>query len=206
MRMRQRGWMAALYLILATAFVTAGVWQVGKPPERLSEAEIAELREEYPVYTVFAPPMVDMKTPSLDELIDLCDCFVYGEFTGEPQRRVRWGSLVGVELRESYCYPFQVIGDTEGYYKPGDVLLVEIDGWWADCAPQPRIGMRMVFGSYESREAPGETGYMAVGTYYVTEEGHVLAAFPENEKIMKARGSYTGVKVEYLLKKLRKRG
>lgn len=204
--MGKREWTAVLYLILTSVLVGLGIWRVGRPPERLSEERIGELRGEYPVYTEFCPPLMDMKTPALDELIDLCDCFVYGEFIGEPERRVRWGSLVGVELRESYCYPFRVIADTEGYYEPGEVLLVEIDGWWADYKPQPRTGLRMVFGSYESRETPGETGYMAIGTYYVTEEGYVLAAFPENERIMGGRGDYTGLKVEHLLKRLRKRG
>lgn len=43
--------------------------------------------------------------------------------------------------------------------------------------------------------------YMVVGMYYVTEEGYALSAFDENTAAT-ARTTYSGIKVENLLKEL----
>ena len=189
MRMRQRGWVAVLYLILATAFVAMGVWQVGKPPERLSEAEIAELREEYPVFPLAFPPMVDGRFPTLDELIVDVDFFVYGEV---------------IEKYYNYRYTIRVIQDTEGFYEKGEEITIRNGIMFADYTVSFEEGMKIVYGAGVSKKDAKETGYIGVGTYYVTEDGYVLSAFPEEPKTMKWHRPYTGVKVEYLLRKLRK--
>ena len=62
---RKKGILAgALALVLAAVCVVA-VWNGRQPKEeapRLTEEQISELREQYPLYTENAPPLVDMDT------------------------------------------------------------------------------------------------------------------------------------------------
>ena len=48
--MGKRDFVVALYLALSTILVIGGVLWAKQPPKQLSEAEIAELRKEYPVH------------------------------------------------------------------------------------------------------------------------------------------------------------
>ena len=188
-------WVAAVfYLVLASVLVGIGVWQVGKGPERLSEERIAELREVYPIYPMRFPDaqLASYRIPSLDELIEDTDCFIYGEITGDANTYT------------NHRYTLRVICDTKGIYEPGEELTIPVDVRNRGYEPIFQVGMRIVYGTIASKKNPKDTGYITIGTYYVTDDGYVLSAFPEEPKTMKWHRPYTGVKVEYLLRKLRK--
>ena len=183
------------YLVLAGVLVGFGVRQVGKTPERLSEAEIAELREEYPILPLSFSCLMSYHIPSLDEVTEDMECFTYAEIVKDS------------DTYSNYRYTLRVIRDTEGFYRPGEEILIGPDYRKNNGKPHFRAGMKIVYGTYLSKYREGnpkDTEYTVIGTYYVTDDGYVLSAFPEIPEIMKDREPYTGVKVEYLLKKLRK--
>ena len=206
-------------VIVITIFVSmlVGLVFLLQPIDRLSETQIAVLRSDYPIYELDNPPMMSAIIPTLDEYIEFTDCFVYGEVVGDMKTYSKYASSGIPELDEKgrangitgietyYEYSVRVLEDTEGIYQPGDILTIRNNIRFLDYRPKFENGMKIVFGAAGLEERPDITGCMTVGTYYVTDDGYALSAFPEEQKTMKSRGTYSGVKVEYLLKQLKKK-
>lgn len=217
MRMKKKYWLLFSFLLVCTLCISMGVYQQSANLKRLNEGQIEELRKDYPIYQLTSPPEVFRRYPSLDEAIEDADSFIYGEIIGgmetyseyistgipaldEKQKRLGHNSATTF-----YKYTLRVIEDTEGVYKPGEELTITSNMEYINYKPQFEVGMKIVYGTVLSKYNPKETDYMTVGTYYVTDDGYALSAFPEEQKTMKSRGTYSGVKVEYLLKQLKKK-
>ncbi len=201
-------------LLLCTLCISVGIYQQTLSLSRLSEEQIENLRDEYPICSLDGPPAYSMRIFTLDEMINLADTFIYGEVesnmdsysenisTGIPdldEKRAADGISNQVGF---YGYTIRIMGDSEGVCTPGDTIYVSNNADFFDYRPKFEKGMKVVFGvSLDQRG----TGYPTVGTYYVTDDGYALSAFPEEQKTMKSRGTYSGVKVEYLLKQLKKK-
>ena len=71
--------------ILAIFLVAVLLWAVvfRTPGERLSNSQIADLRVEYPICGTELPPTVEVSPPTLEEVIERFDTFVFGEVTGD---------------------------------------------------------------------------------------------------------------------------
>ena len=102
-------------------------------------------------------------------------------------------------------YRLRVIEDTENIFKPGDEIILSFNSEFIDYNPELKNGMKIVYSAFQWENDPKQTSYMTVGTSYVTDDGYALSGFPEELKTMHARGAYSGVKVEYLLKQLKKK-
>ena len=184
---------------------------------KLSETQIAQLREQYPIYGIEVPEMVSMSEPSLERTIEIVDSFVYGEVMGEMtmySQYISTGNAALDKKREAnginnvetfFEYKIRVIEDTEGEYQPGEEITIVSNAIFIDYDPVLHDGMKMVIPVARNRENPSCSGYSVTGMYYVTDDGYALSAFPEEQKTMQARGTYSGVKVEYLLKQLKKK-
>ena len=75
----------ALALALAVICV-AVVWNGMQPKEKvpkLTEEQISELREQYPLCVDKAPPLVDAVSLSLEQVKASVDSFVYAEVVGD---------------------------------------------------------------------------------------------------------------------------
>lgn len=201
-------------LIVCALCISIGVYQQNVGKKYLSEEQIEELREDYPVYQLAYPPQFSGGFPTLDQLIGDADTFVYGEIIEDLEiysKNVLTGIPAIDEKKERMGYSseytfgryrLRVIEDTENIFKPGDEIILSFNSEFIDYRPKFEKGMKVVFGvSLDQRG----TGYPTVGTYYVTDDGYALSAFPEEQKTMKSRGTYSGVKVEYLLKQLKKK-
>lgn len=218
MKKARKFWALLSTMIVCTLCISAGIYQQNANLLKcLSEDQIEELREVYPIYQLAYPPELSGRFPSLDEAIEDVDSFIYGEVIGEletyseyiptgipalDEKQKRLGHTDGETF---YRYRIRVIEDTEGVYQPGEELIMTSNMKYIDYKPQFKSGMKVVYGTVLSKYNPKETDYMTVGTYYVTDDGYALSAFPEEQKTMKSRGTYSGVKVEYLLKQLKKK-
>lgn len=184
-----------------------------KSGQRLSEEQIAEWRQEYPICGLHLPPLVDMGVPSFDQVKENADTFVYGTVTGEMSTYTEYistGSSVLDTKRQNagvsdaytfYEYPISVIEDTAGLYKAGDCITIAANMVFVDYNPQLSEGMKVVVPVIQDSDKPGRTQFGVQGMYYVTEEDYVLSAFEESAMDMKPM---SGMKVGELLKKLKK--
>ena len=204
-------------LIVCALCISIGVYQQNVGKKYLSEEQIEELREDYPVYQLAYPPQFSGGFPTLDQLIGDADTFVYGEIIEDLEiysKNVLTGIPAIDEKKERMGYSseytfgryrLRVIEDTENIFKPGDEIILSFNSEFIDYNPELKNGMKIVYSAFQWENDPKQTSYMTVGTYYVTDDGYALSAFPEEQKIMQARGTYSGVKVEYLLKQLKKK-
>ena len=168
--------MPVLYLLLSTILVVTGLLWVQQPPKRLSEAEIAELREEYPVHEDYFNQLIGPIRIPMERWTVMMDSVVYGEVVG--------GS--------PHCPVIRVIRDTEGMFRAGDELQLSVGrDFIAHCAAL-EIGTRIVT-PVSNQNPGGEISYYREVTYYVTEEGYLLSLYPEEAF---AEPSFTGRTLE----------
>lgn len=176
------------------ADASGGVW--------LTQEEIDALRGQYPIVNPSAPTAM-MVLPSLSEVMELVDTFVYGEVvgqetveeslsTGDEALDAKWQGAGAGEVSFSVV-TLRVIEDTAGLFAEGD----EIALWEnADLAVGPRLteGMRVVLPAVEN-DRQNRYDADCIGSYYVTPEGFVLSVFDEEQ----CGGSWNGAPVEELL-------
>jgi len=164
--------------------------QINHRESRLTDSQIASLRETYPIYGVKIPPLIEMHTPAFTEVKNSVETFVYGEVVGEAQTYHK--------LYDFYEYPLSIIKDTKGKYQTGDHITITANKIFEDYNPKLSAGMKVVVPVTADTEVAGRTHYTVIGMYYVTEDGYVLSAYEESDV------NYSGLKIEELLKRLKK--
>ena len=203
-------------LAIVIAIGCISIWNLTKanePKPHLSEAQIAELREQYPVCGIKLPPMVDMKVVTLEETIEKAETFVYGEVVGECSTYYKNITTGHEELDEKrkangisdvyefYEYTITVLDDSEDKHIKGDEITITANSMFMEYNPQLSDGMRVVVPVIQTKGKASRYYYGVEGMYYVTEDGYALSAFDEQTRAKKA---YSGVKVEDLLEALKK--
>lgn len=175
---------------------------------RLTQEEIDALREQYPIANPAASPLVTIVPPSLSDVMERSDTFVYGEVVGvETVEKVLSTGNESLDAKRQgagagevsfQVLTLRVIEDTAGLFGEGEEISLWTDASLAEYGPQLTEGMRAVLpaAAYGS-EGRYDTSYC--GAYYVTPEGFVLSAFDEEQ----CGGSWNGVLVEELLAGLR---
>lgn len=166
------------------------VWQSAQP-ERLTEDQIASLRSEYPVCGKSG--LVDMRPLSLEESMEACQTFVYGEIVGDAdQFEDIYGSF--------YEYTLAVLGDSEGKYSKHHTLTIVSNSMLQDYNPKLKDGMQVVMPvSPRKGDEADRMSYSVNGMFYVTDNGYAISAFEEQEE-----KTLSGLKVEKLLEALKK--
>lgn len=180
--------------------------------DKLTEEEILELRELYPMSDMTCALGQANPVP-LDQLLDkgtVCT-FVYGEIIGdvtESSKPYSTGDQImddkleknGLNLLRFFEYQISVIEDTEGRYQPGDVVTIYSNAIYRDMYPEFSDGMKVIVPLAKGDEVPNRDTYGVVGMYYVTENGYAISAYDENTL---ASTTYSGSRVSVLLEDLK---
>lgn len=184
-------------------------------PKRLDSEHIESLRDEYPVCGINAPAGLILRNTPIDEVKERAESFVYGEVVGDMMKYNVTTSLSNKALSEKrnqngideifefYEYTIEVISDTEGKYEKGELITIAANMDFIDYNPVLSEGMRIVVPVAKDKNKHSRNNYVVNGMYYVTPDGYVLAAFDEGS-VSVSRGLSSGIKVETLLKNLKK--
>lgn len=214
---------AVLFSVIFLFFVIQiRIIKESKDVKRLSEEEILQLREEYPISGLESPPMVDMMQVTLEEYIESINkynepgafTFVYGEVVGEAFTYDEYISTGiealddknksnGIDLNhEFYGYKISVIKDTEGRYQEGDQIVISANIMFIEYNPTFSDGMRVVVPVLENDPSDNEVWYDVVGMYYITENDYAISAY--DEETLLEREPMSGMHIDKLLKQLHK--
>ncbi len=200
----------ALVLILSVCLIF--ILNRNDKEDRLSEDQIAALREQYPI--CWSHPLIDVRKLTLTEVKNASDTFVYGEVVGDISAYTVISSTGNAALDEKrkqngivdefefYEYTIEVISDTEGKREAGAKITIAANSDFKDYNPKLSDGMKVVVPVTPDKKVPGRNYYLVDGMYYVTEDGYAIAAFREDTANTKSRTS--GLKVDELLKRLKK--
>ena len=191
---------------------------------RLSEDEISQLREQYPISGQKAPEMVSISSEPLESLIELTKkfhtnpetyTFVYAEVVGEARsfdKNISTGNSAldeaykehGIDLNhEFYEYTLSVIKDTEKNHKEGDIITISANMMFIDYYPKLTDGMKIVVPIADYDELDNTRySFDNVGMYYITENGYAISAYDEESLL--EREPLSGMHVDDLLKELHK--
>ena len=201
-----------IIIVLAAGCVLLGEWISSE--QRLSEKQIAKLREQYPICGIDIPTTISMRKSSLAETKEVVESFVYGKVVGEMSTysvaaSVGNGSLDNKreenglsDTFDFYEYTIAVIEDTAGKYAEGELITIAANTAFIDFNPKLIDGMQVVVPAVEDSEVDGRNYYTVFGMYYVTEEGYVIAAYDE-EQLNDSEDVFSGIKVNSLLEKLK---
>lgn len=201
-----------LLLLLSVTFMTNN----SRKEDCLDETQIAELREKYPICGLEVPPTLEMIQLPLSQVKDIVETFVYGEVEGNYvtySKKLSTGNTMLDEQRKEngisdeysfYEYTVSVIDDTEGIMENGEKITISSNLIFIDYNPKLSDGMKVVVPIVRDEDVIGRTHYIMDGMYYVTEEGYVISVFDENSTYSKSKDVLNGVKVDVLLKKLKK--
>lgn len=196
----------ALFALLAAVLVlcAAIVFEVYQTTTgaRLSEAQIAALRESYPVCGDIGkiPQNIDrFGFPTWEEIKERSDTFLYATIDGEWSKYFRTYGLYG---SYSYEYPITVIEDTEGCFEPGEMLTIASNLSLLEYNPDLKPGMKIIFPVSLEFQEETRLYFSVEGMYYVTEDDYVLSAFDEDKHAVKQK--MTGKKLRALMREVKK--
>lgn len=171
---------------------------VSRYEERLTQEQISEQREQYPICGVEFNPTICVSPFGLEQWLWQAETFVYGE-------------VVGNEFSsESSQYEMSVIEDTEGMLPVDNMISTDYRQGMVDYELYPTDGMELVaMAAIATYKEEDEWYFDMHMPYYVTEDGYVLSTFDENEKLgglgyRVAESALSGLKLEDLLRKLKK--
>ena len=205
-----------ILVIIAISLCLICLFSLNNKEDRLTDEQISQLREQYPICGIIEPPNVSLNhNISLEDIIELSDSFVYGEVVGDYKTyfvNASTGKTEADKKRkekgiedtfEFYEYTLNVINDTEGKYQKGDVITISDNIIFKDYNPKLSDGMKVVVPVFEGKNVkhPTRRSYSVIGMYYVTNDGYAISAFSENKQ---AKKIHSGLKVEEILKQLEK--
>lgn len=179
----------------------------------LTDEQILLLREQYPMAGINKPENVSMRDMPLKEVKEKFDSFVRGKVIGEKVIFTKKVSTGDIELDkkrkangindeyEFFEYTIQIIEDSENKFEQGEQITLAGSMLYEEYYPKFTNGMEVVVPVIEDK-VKDSFSYSVMGTYYVTDDGYALSAFDESTAQMKR--SYNGIKVEDLLKQLKK--
>lgn len=182
--------------------------------DRLTETQIEALREQYPICGRIVPALASISKSSLEDVKGRVESFVYGEVVGDISTYYVNASTGTIELDEKrqkhgindvfefYEYTISVISDTEGKYESGELITIAANSDMKNYNPKLTDGMKVVVPVTEDDKVDNRNYYNVVGTFYVTDDGYAISAF--DEEPAKLRRSLSGIKVEELMKELKK--
>ena len=206
MKMTKKNKLLLLIILFTAVTITLCaiiIPQLNKPADRLSEAEIAQLREEYPVIPAPSHPTIDFIHPTLEQLIEDCVCLEDKNFYGN----IVYGVVVdmvsdGSEL--SITYPshkctVQVKSCSGDLFEKGETVTVNLSQTFWSSEQLLSEGMSIVFPVFYEESAKYNYAAFFTGTYYVTEDGYVLSLYDEN---IFSEKQYSGLTVEDFMNEL----
>lgn len=185
--------MKRLFLIISVVFILFTACQYKENTERLSNAQIETLREEYPVCGTKLHPLIDIQETDFDTSLKRAETFIYCRITDNA---VYSKNSYG----EFFEYPVTVIYDTKNIYKKGEKFTLYANRYFEEYNPSFRKGMKAIVPIKTSESTPSKKGYGIIGSYYVTTDDYALSAFDE-EKFSKE--SLSGLKADEVMKRIK---
>lgn len=144
-------------------------------PEPLSPEKLAELQKsDYPLSS--GAPNASLVDYELADFVDGKHSPVYGEWTGEE-----------TTIGEFFHIPFKVLHDPTGKYEEGTELALYSHWAFHGLVPPMDPGERFVAfvqDCYDDNQDPSDVHrvtFLDAGFYYVTDDGHVIAAYEESD-------------------------
>lgn len=203
-------------VLLSISLCLICLFSLNTKEDRLTDEQISQLREQYPICGIIEPPNVSLNhNISLEDIIELSDSFIYGKVVGDYKTyfvNASTGKTEADKKRkekgiedtfEFYEYTLNVIEDTEDKYQKGDVITISDNIIFKDYNPKLSDGMKVIVPVFEGKNVkhPTRRSYSVIGMYYVTDDGYAISAFSENKQ---AKKIHSGLKVEEILKQLEK--
>lgn len=185
--------------------------------ERLTEQEILDLREQYPLCSYRNTDMGCFSTdqPTIEDHAETAETFVYGKISGEVKyfsKNISTGDIELDQKREAnglsntydfFTYSVVVLDDSAGIYEKGTELDFTSNAIMRDATPMLTDGMEILIPITRDEDDPESFDVGRTGIMYVTDDGYAINAY-EGADETKVGASYSGMQVEALLKKLRK--
>lgn len=180
---------------------------------KLTDAEISNLRTQYPICGTNIPFGATMKSVSLDECIQMSDSFVYGEVVGDVRYYSVSNDLGDAELQAKrkangiddvnkfYEYTISVMDDTEGKYTPNTQITISANVLLKDFNPNLQDGMKVIVPVIRDDNVTARNYYTVYGMFYVTDDEYALSVYEEGPQ---TRSPLSGEKVEVLMERLKK--
>ena len=144
-------------------------------PEPLSAEEVAQLQKsEYPLSSGSAN--ASFAQYELTDFVDGAHVPVYGEWTGEATDR-----------DDFFHVPFKVLHDPTGKYEEGTEMALYSHSAARGLVPIGEPGERFVAFMQDCDEENQDDSdlhrvfFLDAGFYYVTDDGHVIAAYEESD-------------------------
>ncbi len=157
---------------------------------------------------------VSMRTPTFEDVYKRSSTYVHGKIIGDINiYEVELPSTGNTALDEKraangisntaefYEYTLSVINDTENVYSKNDIIKITANTLFLDYNGRLSDGIEIVVPLGKKRNG-NRVGYQVTGMHYVTDDGYVISAYDEASR--KQKTSFNGIKVEELMKKLKK--
>ena len=173
------------------------------PPAPLTEEEIANLREEYPLKSEYVNwnPLVCSEAVSLDRFIEMSDHWVWGRI-GERLPDETVYTMVSQYVYQ--MYEAEVVESVYGVFEAGDTFVLAIPEEYTKALPSLDAGREYLM-SVMPRSLKGDSLAYCIGLdgmFYVTEDDYVLSVTGlEQENAQQL--SYTGQHVSNVIEAIR---
>jgi hypothetical protein len=191
-----------LFVCIVTAGVLIALGKSGGPmPERLSDEQIAALREQYPLGRN-TPPLVSMSTRQdisrLAMEVQMADTILRAKVLGDAKGFSLSLEEYGTVIPASYSgYSLEAISDSAGLYPKGTVVDVYMNSMFINDIPKLKKGMEVIVMPGQFSLWGGRNSVNLSFLYYVTKDGYVLAAYD-----MPLTTERDGMRVEALIEDL----
>lgn len=190
--LRQIALAACVIILVSGVAVNYGMKQY-QYNHRLSGEEIAELRQQYPMYGKKFPELAAIVWFSFEDVLKMADTVIYGEVTGDYE-------VYEGDVAEWYEYPVSVIEDTKGLLSKEEQISINHTALLKEYYGELSEGMKIIVPVIKEKNGTNRYNYNVIGMYYVTEDGYVISAYDEESRADKV---YSGMYVERFLKELR---
>jgi hypothetical protein len=164
----------------------------GMEHKPLSQGQIDALRAEYPAHSG-VPQTVSMNILPLDTVLDRADTLIRATVLDEAVL----DALSSRTHHSFFGYTIEIINDSAGVFKKGDILTVAANEMVRDATPPLKRGMEILAPIAENPQWGKVYSFSSFGMYYITKDGYALSAYDMEEAMAK-----DGMKADALMKDL----
>lgn len=154
--------------------------------EQLSDEQIMELRESYPVYDHTPNPLISVSGDSFESSLSLSDTVIHARIAG-PSR----------DDGEFFYYPVEIIDDSANVYTPGEKINLSDNMIFLDETPPLSEGDEIICAVMIDPGGTSRVSFTAKNMFFVSETGYGLSSFDEEPEY-----TYTGMRTDKLLAEL----
>jgi hypothetical protein len=170
-----------LFVCIVAAGVLIALGKSGGPmPERLSDEQIAALREQYPLGrdTSALAGRVPIDLYLLATAVRDADTILRAKVLGDAKGFSSSNEDYGRVITNTYSgYSLEAINDSAGLYPKGTIVDVYVNSMFINDIPKLKKGMEIIIMPRKFSLWGGRNSVNLSFLYYVTKDGYVLAAY-----------------------------